>query len=314
MRGIFVSGLIGLTLSGCLGGGAVPVGGSGGTSATGGANASGGASVTGSGGSNGSGGAIASGGSNGSGGSSTGSGGSSTGSGGSSTGSGGSEGGSNGSGGRIATGGSTGTGGRAATGGATGTGGAATGTGGAATSGIFPMPLRVDDPCSSLLGGNVCLHQGKTSDNGTPFTKMGQLTVGGTPGTMYMVKIRVRGVTEPTHVMGGTAGTPTQFVTGGSAYPNNTNEGQYQQWRLTTTVPNKAYFLNVFSEGLSHVVKLLDYSQTIMIGGGSIITLDVNDGNAHQISNTVNNPPLMPTGVPGSMMNGQFVQIDEVLP
>ena len=139
---------------------------------------------------------------------------------------------------------------------------------------------------------------------------MAQITVGGTTGTMYQVKIHVRGVTEPTHVMGGTAGTPAQFVTGGSAYANSANEGQYQQWRLTTTVPNQHYYLNVFTEGLSHVVKLLDYSATIMIGGGSIVTLDVNDGNAHEISNTVNNPPLAPTGVPGSMMSGQFVQID----
>ena len=49
---------------------------------------------------------------------------------------------------------------------------------------------------------------------------------------------------------------------------------------------------------------------TIPIGGGSIVTLDVHDGNAHEISNTVNNPPLAPTGVSGSMNSGQFVQID----
>src|SRR6185295_1779340 len=128
---------------------------------------------------------------------------------------------------------------------------------------------------------------------------------GGRRGTMYQVKIHIRGVTEPTHVMGGTAGNPAQFITGGSAYPNNTNEGTYQQWRLTTTVPNQHYYLNIFTEGLSHIVKALDYTETITIGGGSIITLDVNDGNAHEISNTVNNPPLMPAGAPGSLMSGQ---------
>ena len=128
------------------------------------------------------------------------------------------------------------------------------------------MSLRVDDKCSSLLSGNTCLHQGKTSDNGTPFDAKSSVTVGGTAGTMYQVKIHVRGVSEPTHIMGGTAGTPVNFVTGGSAYADNVNEGQYQQWRLTTTVPNQHYYLNVYTEGLSHIVKLLDFSVTIPIG------------------------------------------------
>ena len=40
------------------------------------------------------------------------------------------------------------------------------------------------------------------------------------------------------------------------------------------------------------------------------MTLDVYDGNAHEISNTVNTPPLAPSGVPGSMNSGQFMQIN----
>jgi hypothetical protein len=50
--------------------------------------------------------------------------------------------------------------------------------------------------------------------------------------------------------------------------------------------------------------------ETIPIGGGATVTLDVYDGNAHSISNTVNKPPLSITGIPGSMMSGQFIQID----
>lgn len=310
MRGFFLSALIGVALVGCLSSSAPPTDstepGTGGktSSATGGVDGTGGSTATG--GSLGSGGSVTTG--TGGSGDVTGTGGATgTGSGGDTTGTGGGNvggGGRPGTGGRIATGGSTGTGGAGTTGGAPGTGGATTGAVG------FPMPLRVDDPCGSLLGGNVCLHQGKTSDNGTPFTKMGSVTLGGTPGMMYPVKIHVRGVVEPTHVTGGTPGTPSQFVTGGSAYANNTNEGQYQQWRLTTTVPNQHYYLNIFTGGLSHVVNLIDYTETIMIGGGSIVTLDVSDGNAHEISNTVKNPPLMAPGAPGSMMSGQFVQID----
>lgn len=348
MRGLLLLALVGVTLTGCLGGDSVPTG-SGGNGAggagpgtggatgqagtTGTAGTSGAAGTTGVAGTGGSavGGAGDAGttgtaGTTGVGGSSgtTGTGGvtGSGGGGGTSAagGRGGSTGGTSGSGGSGGGAGTTGRGGMSGSGGTAGAGGAAgrggaTGTGGTTGSGgsagnFFPMPLRVDDPCSSLLGGNTCLHQGKTSDNGTPFSSMASITVGGTTGTTYQVKIHIRGVVEPTHIMGGTAGTPTNFITGGSAYADNTNEGQYQQWRLTTTVPNQHYYLNVYTESLSHIVKLLDFPETIPIGGGSIITLDVHDGNAHEISNTVNNPPLAPAGCPGSMNSGQFVQID----
>jgi len=221
---------------------------------------------------------------------------------------------SSGSGGEMMTSGGTnggGVGGTMGRGGMDSVGGMASGGGmaGAATSATFTT-LRVDDTCGSLLGGNVCLHAGKPSDNGTPFTKMASATMGGTAGMTYQVKIHVRGVVEPTHVQGGQVGTPAQFVTGGERYADGTNESTYQQWRLTTTVPNQHYFLNVYSQGLSHVVYVIDYMETIPIGGGSTVTLEVYDGNAHAISNTVNKPPLSIDGIPGSMMSGQFVQID----
>jgi hypothetical protein len=197
------------------------------------------------------------------------------------------------------------------TGGAMGSGGTGgmAGAGGTTSEATLP-PLRLDDTCGSLLGGNVCLHAGKPSDNGTSFTKSVTSTMGGTAGMTYQVKLHVRGVVEPTHVQGGTPGTPPQFVTGGARYADGTNESTYQQFRITTSVPNASYFLNVYTEGLSHVVHVIDYMETIPIGGGATVTLDVYDGNAHSISNTVNNPPLSITGIPGSMMSGQFIQVD----
>jgi len=172
--------------------------------------------------------------------------------------------------------------------------------------------LRLDDTCGTLASGNTCIHAGLAKDDGTPFPKSTPVTMGGAAGTMYMVKIHVRGVVEPTHVQGGTPGTPTQFVTGGNRYADGSNEANYQQWRITTTVPNQHYYLNIYTEGLSHVVHVIDYTETIPIGGGATVTLDVYDGNSHSISNTVNNPPLTIMGIPGSMNSGQFVQIDQV--
>jgi hypothetical protein len=292
MRRTWLSALVAVGLTGCLSATTPPPGGSTGKGGTTGSGGGTGGTTTGAGGSTGAGGTGETGGQ---GGTTTGVGG-----GGGSTG--------NPDGGGADTAGTGGMGGMGGTGGRGGAGGMAGDTGNVG----FPMPLRLDDPCSSLLGGNVCLHQGKTSDNGTPYAAMKVATFGGNSGTMYQVKVHVRGVVEPTHLQGGTAGTPAQFLTGGSAYPNNTNEGQYQQWRLTTTVPNQHYYLNNFNAvGLSHVAYMLDYTETITIGGGTPVTLDVNDGNAHEISNTVVNPPLKPAGLDqGSMNSGQFVQID----
>ena len=300
MREILLSALVGFAATGCVGTPDIPNGGdSGGSPAMTGAG-SGGAPVTavGGGGSGSAGGPVTTAGSGGAPGSS---GSASDGGGGAMT----------TSGGMVSTGGVSngGTGGAMGNGGTGGTGGMAGGAGGMTGNATLPT-IRLDDTCGSLLGGNVCLHAGKPSDNGTSFAKGVPVTMGGTAGMTYQVKIHVRGVVEATHVQGGTPGTPPQFVTGGARYADGTNESTYQQWRLTTSVPNASYFLNVYTQGLSHVVYAMDYMETIPIGGGATVTLDVYDANAHAISNTVNNPPLSIAGIPGSMMSGQFVQID----
>lgn len=293
MRGMLMSAFIGLGLAGCLGTPAVPTGPGGG--------GNGGMSSGSSGGNGqGSGGSAAPG-----------------------TGTGGT--GEIGSGGATSSGGTVGTGGTdnsTGTGGTNGTGGTGEGgTGTAGTSGTTPkfdMPLRLEDACGSIQSSSTCLHQGKTSDDGLPFSKMTSVTMGGTPGTMYQVKIRVRGIVEPTTITGGTVGTPRQFTTGGSAKPDNgnTGDGAYNQWRLTTTVPNQSYYLNAYAN-TGHNIYAIDYTQTIMIGGGSVVRLDVHDANARMITNTSGSqggPVTTSMGAPMLMNNnvGQFVQIDTV--
>ena len=169
--------------------------------------------------------------------------------------------------------------------------------------------LRLDSPCGTMAAGNVCDYPGRP-DDGAPFSEMVTATMGGTPGTAYQVALHIRGVTGMTHVMGGIPGSSEYFVTGGSRYGDGANEASFEQWRLTTSSPSQHYYLNVNPSGLSHVCILIDTIQMITIDGGAMVTLDVYDGNSHQISNTTAVPPLAPPGVPGSMSSGQFIQIN----
>jgi hypothetical protein len=328
MRGTLMSAFFGMALAGCLGAPAVSSGGgSGGTSSGSGGgeehgsggSGSGGTTATGTGGSTGSGGtgeasgtggSIATGGSTGSGGTST------TGTGGASATGGAMGTGGTGDAGRSGTGGAA-TGGRMGSGGAIGTGGGGP-AGSSGTTATFDKPLRLEDACGSIQSTSTCLHQGKTTDDALPFSAMQVVNMGGTPGTMYQVKIHIRGIVEPTTISGGTVGTPRQFVTGGSAKPDNGNsgDGAYNQWRLTTTVPNQTYYLNAYPN-TGHNIYAIDYMETIMIGGGSSVKLDVHDANAHLITNTsgsAGGPVATPTGVPALANNnvGQFVQVDVV--
>jgi hypothetical protein len=49
------------------------------------------------------------------------------------------------------------------------------------------------------------------------------------------------------------------FVIGGTRFADGTNEGDFQQWRLTTTVPNQQYLLNTLPTGLVHEVRVIDF-------------------------------------------------------
>jgi hypothetical protein len=176
--------------------------------------------------------------------------------------------------------------------------------------------LRVDDPCTGTPDtseGAVCNHVMLTSAGGFKATKT--VTIGGDAATTYNVTLRIRGVTEPTNVEGGTRmdqGTfsyksmdwrKVPFTVGGTV-----KQADYESWRISVASPKQDYFLNDYQKA-GHYIFKHDYQVTIPVAGMSKVTLDVTDSNEREI---VNFEKYALDGIPGSMNAGQFIQLDVV--
>lgn len=225
----------------------------------------------------------------------------------------------NGGAGAGTSGASAGTGGaNAGTGGANaGTGGANAGTGGATS--LLDVAqaldgLRIDDPCAGTpmtTNGAVCPHVALTEAGGSKLSK--SVTIGGTAGTTYDVTLRIRGVVEPSNIVGGTrtdSGTfeyenlswrKVPFTVGGTV-----TQADYSQWHLAVGSPAADYYLNDYQRA-GHYIFELDYEVTVPIAANGKVTLDGTDSNERMI---VNYEKYAPDGIAGSMNFGQFVQID----
>jgi hypothetical protein len=199
--------------------------------------------------------------------------------------------------------------------GSSSTGGAAGGVGGAMVDDSIGKPLeglRIDDPCTgspSTATGSTCNHLMN------PFHKTVDATLGGTPGTTYDVTLRVRGVVEPTKITGGTRPDTSTVVISGKMYRKTPytvggtpGDQTYQPWLFSVARPAQNYFFNDYGV-TEHSSFLLDYQVTIPMEGGTKVTLDVNDGNDHEIDNYAK---LTNDGIPGSMNLGQYVQLSVV--
>jgi hypothetical protein len=214
-------------------------------------------------------------------------------------------------------GGAPGAGGSGESGGAIGMGGGAQGGGSTSDGGREASSmmtstdvakalsgLRIDDTCASNPGSSTtCNHVMN------PYHAFKSAAIGGTAGTTYNVTVKIRGAVEPTIINGGSkpdAAHP-QFTVGGTP-----GDPTYQPWFLAVSNPNATYYLNNFGF-TNHTIHGIDWQETIPMVAGAMVTLDVRDGNDHEISNTqASGGPIVIAGVPGSMNAGQFVQIDVV--
>jgi hypothetical protein len=167
---------------------------------------------------------------------------------------------------------------------------------------LFPQ-LRVELHCDRRHGppGSRACYVTKETDKQTL-----EKAMGGEPGKLYQVKLRVRGVVEPMRYAEGTR-TGDWFYEGGEP-----NDKQYNVYKLQVADPPRHYFFNAGDPPpLDHDVYPVDYQVTITVKGGSKLVLSVDGQNASMIENAfykkLEGVEPYPRAFPG-----QFLQIDAV--
>jgi hypothetical protein len=147
--------------------------------------------------------------------------------------------------------------------------------------------LFLDVPCDSatrapLAEGATCDHPPMTQHIEKP------LMFGGESGKMYKLTLRVRGIWEPTNIMGGMhLDEKLPFTIGGmvaSGTGSSSDSVNYQQYSIEVAEPKQTYWLNDY-QYVAHDIHKQDYEAAITIAGGSAVKVVMNDGNERQIAN-----------------------------
>lgn len=148
--------------------------------------------------------------------------------------------------------------------------------------------LFLDAPCDSAT--RAPLEQGATC-NHPPMTQHIEKPVkfGGEAGKKYTVKLRVRGIWEPTNIMGGmrSGSKDLPFTVGGtiaSGSGSSSDSVNYQQYYIEVAEPKQTYWLNDY-QYVAHDIHKADYEASITVGGGAQLKVVMNDGNEREIAN-----------------------------
>jgi hypothetical protein len=144
--------------------------------------------------------------------------------------------------------------------------------------------LFIDAPCAPSTPTPIakmatCQHPGTTQhvDRKVQF--------GGQSGTTYDVKLRIRGVWEPTFIKGGMRPLgKLPFTVGGTVATGSGDPINYQQYFITVSEPKQTYWLNDY-QYVAHDIHKEDYEATVRIAGAASVTVSMSDGNDHEIAN-----------------------------
>jgi len=137
-------------------------------------------------------------------------------------------------------------------------------------------------------------------------------TFGGSPDVIYSVRLRIRGIFEPTTIVGGETPYPDHpyFKIGGTV-----GAREWSAWHIQVSRPEQTYWLNHYPK-VSHTIYAEDFEATIPVAGGAAVVVRVIDGNDRQIDNNKPGPDrhriindLSTTPLPGQMLRLDVIQV-----
>jgi hypothetical protein len=135
-------------------------------------------------------------------------------------------------------------------------------------------------------------------------------TFGGKPGTVYDVTLHIRGIFEPTTILGGETPDAARpyFKAGGTV-----GTVDWSQWGIEVSEPKQVYWLNHYPS-VGHAIYKEDFEATIAVAAGATVVIRVADGNDRQIDNVKMAPDRQQTipGVVDHPLAGQMLRIDVV--
>jgi hypothetical protein len=138
-----------------------------------------------------------------------------------------------------------------------------------------------------------------------------KVTIGGKAGASYAVRLRVRGLFEPTTIRDGRTPDPVHpyYQVGGAIRARD-----WSAWHLEVSEPAQTYWLNHYPR-VGHTIYKQDFEVTIPMAAGSIVTVRVVDGNDRQIDNAEAGRPdrlQILEGVTPKALDGQMLRLDVV--
>jgi hypothetical protein len=191
---------------------------------------------------------------------------------------------------------------------------------GATRSGVGSAQARSGGDLRSAAGGfnELFLHDQCTGDYAPqPDTCLHKslaekpFTFGGSPGVIHDVRLRIRGLFEPTTIEGGETPDPTHpyYKVGGTV-----SAREWSAWHIEVSNPRQTYWLNHYPK-VSHTIYAEDFEATIPVVGGSAVVVRVVDGNDRQMDNS---KPGLPDrrqiikDVVDTPLDGQLLRLDVI--
>lgn len=162
--------------------------------------------------------------------------------------------------------------------------------------------LLLHDACTGEFAPqpDTCLHK-QLIEQG--------VTVGGKAGVVYDVRLRVRGLFEPTTIRDGETPDPAHpyYQVGGTIRARD-----WSAWHIEVSEPKQTYWLNHYPR-VGHTIYREDFEITIPMAAGAKVTVRVVDGNDRQMDNAEPGLPdrrqVLP-GVTETVLDGQLLRLD----